>query len=87
MVVIVRELIENGAALNVKDSRGVTALLLAVNFANFTGYMDIVKELLEAKADPNIRTDSGCSPLGLVNERRTSNTSQLAQLLKQYGGQ
>ncbi len=87
MALIVRELIKGGAELNLKDDRGATPLHSAVDFANMTGYLDIVKELLEAKADPNIRMDAGNTPLRLVNERNTSHTAQVAELLEKFGGQ
>ncbi|HWJ25755.1 MAG TPA: ankyrin repeat domain-containing protein [Flavisolibacter sp.] len=75
----VQQVLLQGADLNELDTQGHSALHWAV----FGGYVDIVKVLLEAGADPNIFSKDGVTPkwraqdFGLV---------EIEQLLTAYGG-
>ena len=55
----VKQLIRNGAAINVRDEDGNTAL----HKASFGGHYEIVKLLLENRAQVNCRNDRGLTPI------------------------
>lgn len=48
---VVKQLLDNGADVNIVDSRGRTALI----FASYYNFIDIVKLLVDKGADPNIK--------------------------------
>ena len=54
-VEVARALLAAGAALNRKDGKGITALMIAA----FRGHLRIVRDLLEADADVLLRDNSG----------------------------
>lgn len=79
------ELINAGADLNIQDSLGYTALLLAVNLGNYNQ----AAKLLKAGADPNIpETENGLAPLDITEQILAKRDPQIAnklnKLLLQY---
>ena len=56
---MVRALLEAGAALDMQNNQGMTALMKACQ----KGHEQVARALLEAKADPNKATEDGRTPL------------------------
>jgi ankyrin repeat protein len=71
-------LVARGAALDLRDERGTTALALAAEM----GFHEAVEVLLEAGADPNSRDLSGVTPLDIAEEH---GAHDIAALLLRYG--
>jgi ankyrin repeat protein len=65
---IVQELLENGALADHKDKKKRTALFYAVSCP--AQNVDVVKELLDRKADVNLHSIVGMSPLLIASEKR-----------------
>ncbi len=61
---VVKLLLDRGADVNARDSRGYTPLLSASEM----GHLDIVKQLLEGGADVNARDSHGYTPLLLASQ-------------------
>ena len=74
----VSSLIEKGADVNVRDTDGVTALILASQF----GYADIVKLLIDNGANVNARDDEGRTALMKATIKRYKD---IVKLLKAAG--
>lgn len=62
-----RYLLQKGADPNLRDGRGNTPLLLAVQ----TGQRDMIPILTAAKANPNLGNQSGVTPLILATQSRS----------------
>lgn len=56
-------LLSHGADVNARDNSGKTALHYAIEHSNFHGYTNLIRDLLEAGADPNNKDKSGDFPL------------------------
>ena len=61
-----KKLLDNGAAIDSRDSKGCTALHWAVD----AGAIKNVQYLLERGADTNIHNDKGKTPLLLAREKK-----------------
>ncbi|KAL6718975.1 hypothetical protein ACLMJK_003210 [Lecanora helva] len=59
----VQALLAAGADVNARELGGRTALHYAIEHENFHGYTNLIRDLLEAGADPNIKDKSGDFPL------------------------
>jgi ankyrin repeat protein len=70
-----RYLLQKGADPNLRDARGNTPLILAVQ----AGQVDLVPILIAAKANPNLGNQSGVTPLILATQAR--NLDMVRQLL------
>ena len=79
---IIDILIRTGADVNEKDSNGYTSLYLAL-MPNILD-LDIIKRLLEAKADPNILTPTKTSLLSLILYTKTEGL-EATKLLFRFG--
>jgi uncharacterized protein len=75
---LLRALLDRGALLNARNSRGSTAL----HFAAASNNPALVRLLLGAGADPNIRNDRGESPLAAAQRRQQTD---LVDILVQAG--
>lgn len=64
--VYLRYLLSRGADPNLRDGRGNTPLLLAVQF----GQTDLIEALVEGKANPNLGNSGGETPLIRAVQRR-----------------
>lgn len=71
-----RFLIDRGANVNTRNSRGATAMQLAANL----GFIEGIQALLEAKADVDQPNDAGETPLITAIHRR--DTAMMRLLLK-----
>lgn len=61
---VVKVLLDHGADVNARHpSTGKTSLHFAIEHQNFAGYTNLVRDLLEAGADPNVLDKNGDSPL------------------------
>ena len=58
-----QSLLAAGANVNARESSGKTALHYAIEHENFPGYTNLIRDLLEAGADPNNKDKSGDFPL------------------------
>jgi ankyrin repeat protein len=74
----VQALMDQGAALNERDERGRTPLMLAV----IDGRREVVRLLLDRGADPNAADHSGRTPLQMA---RQANSREIATMLEQSG--
>jgi ankyrin repeat protein len=72
-------LVARGAAPDLRDEHGATALALAAEM----GFHEAVEMLLAAGADPNVRDLSGVTPLDVADEH---GAHDIAGLLLRYGG-
>lgn len=59
----VQALLAAGANVNARERSGRTALHYAIEHENFRGYTNLIRDLLEAGADPNNKDKSGDFPL------------------------
>ena len=59
----VAALLAAGADVNVRFFGGKTALHLAIEHEEFHGYTNLIRDLLEAGADPNVKDKNGDYPL------------------------
>lgn len=59
----VAALLNYGADVNARENSGKTALHHAIEHQNFPGYTSLIRDLLEAGADPNNKDKSGDFPL------------------------
>ena len=71
-------LLDNGAQVNARDDRGVTALMRAANF-NRSG---AVKLLLDRGAQVNARSNYGRTPLNIAAEPRYRNPKKAIEIVK-----
>jgi Ankyrin repeats (many copies) len=71
-------LLDQGAALDVRDEHGRTPLMLAV----MQGRLDVVRLLLNRGADPNIADSAGRTPL---QQAKQENLREVAVLLERAG--
>lgn len=74
----VRESLEKGASVNVRDPEGRTPLTESV----WSGQVQVVKLLLERGANPNLRKNDGAAPLSIANGR---GNKEIAEMLKKAG--
>ena len=58
-----QSLLAAGANVNARENSGKTALHYAIENENFRGYTNLIRDLLEAGADPNNKDKSGDFPL------------------------
>ena len=66
-IVYLRYLLQKGADPNLRDARGATPLLLAVQ----GGQADMIPVLAAARANPNLGAPSGVTPLILATQARS----------------
>ena len=78
---IVKLLIDEGADVNIKNSQGQTALMMAAFW--HTNNIDIVKMLLDNGADVNAKDNQDKTALDYAKKEKHT---KIANLLKQYGG-
>ena len=71
-------MIEGGADVNVKNTYGVTSLMMA----SPNGHPETVKLLLDSKANVNTATPEGHTPLYIA---KMQGHSEIVKLLKEYG--
>jgi ankyrin repeat protein len=76
----VQSLLSQGVLVNTRDSKGRTALLLAVQHR----HPDIVNALLEKDADPNLPDNKGNTPLKAALDSRQTD---LAETLRRHGAE
>ena len=74
---MVRMLLQRGASVNLQDSVGFTALMLAALHCHTT----VVQALLDAKADASLQANGGSTALMLAEHNKHTAT---AQLLRQH---
>jgi CDP-diacylglycerol--serine O-phosphatidyltransferase len=72
-------LVARGAALDLRDEQGLTALGLAAEM----GFPEAVELLLASGANPNLHDLSGMTPLDIADEHQAHD---IAALLLRYGG-
>lgn len=70
-----RQALAEGAAVDARDARGRTPLLLAVEL----GRMEMAKELLEHDANPAVTDAAGLTPLDLARQLRRADIVDLLQ--------
>jgi len=86
----VKEL-SNPETVNVKNNRGQSSLHLACSYSN-SETKEIIKVLLENKADPNLREELGFTPLMLAVSTTIDSVEMLLKnganpnLINNYGG-
>ncbi len=86
----VKEL-SNPETVNVKNNRGQSSLHLACSYSN-SKTKEIIKVLLENKADPNLREEGGFTPLMLAVSTTIDSVEMLLKnganpnLINKYGG-
>ena len=73
-----KELLDKGAYVNVKDPDGRTPLTEAI----WNNHVDTVKLLLDKGADPNAKKKDGATPLSLASGK---GYKEIAQLLRKAG--
>jgi hypothetical protein len=83
---MVRALIARGADVNLKNVRGMTALMLASGSST----PEVVKVLLDAGADVNLRDDDGETALTIAEDSEkfygvTDEREEIIRMLKQAG--
>jgi ankyrin repeat protein len=74
----VKEMLDKGAYVNVRDPEGRTPLTEAA----WEGHVEVVKLLLERGADANARKNDGTTPLSIATGR---GHKEIAELLKKAG--
>jgi hypothetical protein len=62
----VADLLQRGAQANIRDEHGATPLLLVIS----RGRLDLVKDLIEAGADPSLANDKGENAVAAARRRR-----------------
>lgn len=77
-VEMVSFLIDSGAGVNLRETRGITALWWAVR----EGHLDVVKALVEGGADVNIKGEFGKTPLDVAQRYKHE---EIVTFLKQHG--
>jgi len=77
---VVKILVKTGAKVNYLYEGGEAAVLVT---AAANGNPEIVKTLLDAGADPNIRTKDGKTPLAMAVEK---GKPEIAEMLRRRGG-
>lgn len=85
-VAMVRELVSRGADVNLKNVRGMTALMIASG----SSAPEVVKFLLDAGADVNLRDDDGKTALNIAEDSEkfygvTEEREEIIRMLKQSG--
>ena len=76
----VKELLDDGKSPNVRQSDGVTPLMVAASF----GDAGIAAMLLAKGADPNLRAQGGRTALSMAQARGAAG-AQMVQLLQRSG--
>ena len=74
---IVELLVKNGANLEAKNDNGETPLHRAVLSSKKGTFTDLIVHLLEAGADPRVKTRKGHTPYDLAKERKYTNLLEL----------
>lgn len=80
-IAVMNMLLEKGARINAKDSRGWTALVCAAQ----NGDTDLVKLLLDKGADVNVRSKAGKTIIQLVRATDSPGRFAVIDLLKKAG--
>ena len=75
---MVKELLDKGACVNVRDPEGRTPL----TEASWNNHVDTVKLLLDRGANPNARKADGATPLSIATNKRYK---EILELLKKAG--
>jgi Ankyrin repeats (many copies) len=75
---LMSQLFAKGAKVNALSKSGASALSVAVALRK----LEVVKALLEAKADPNLRNKKGQTPLQLATDK---GFGDIAELLRTFG--
>lgn len=75
---MIKTLLDKGADVNLKDSKGSTALMVAASESS----PQILKMLIAAGADVNARTDDGTTAFSIAKEMQRD---EIVRLLKQAG--
>jgi ankyrin repeat protein len=74
---LIRELLAAGANPNVRGPRGDTALHLAVTGNGRESYVEVIRLLLDAKADPTPPNDAGETPQAMAARLGRTEASRL----------
>jgi ankyrin repeat protein len=83
-ITLVKELLDKGAYVNVRDPEGRTPLTEAVWISNG----ELVRLLLERGANPNARKNDGASPLSIAQGRAYGKPRhEIVEMLKKAGAQ
>lgn len=77
----IADLIDQGADVNMQDSDGTTALIVAIKQGNY----QVVEYLLEHGADPNLSNNRGLTPLKIANTYQKNHPHDIAGTLISYG--
>ena len=72
---------KNPNIINQKNDKGWTALILASMYSNYCSTEDIVKMLIDAEADLNLRDNNGLTILDMINDYNDSSTEYTVKLL------
>ena len=89
-LLVVRALLDAGADIDVRDSRGRTPLMLAVMPSG--GHHPLTELLVEAGADLTLRTRDGetivqCAGMGVSSALEAQQSSGLAEHLRAHGAE
>ena len=78
-IAAVKQHLDAGTDLEVRDFRGMTPLIIAAHF----GHKETVELLIANGADVNAKTDAGVTPLDWAIDFKHT---ELANLLRKHGG-
>ena len=80
-----QKVIEKGANINAKSDDGGTALIYAVNCATSELYINIIKYLIEKKADITIKTNKGQTAADIARKNYDTDPAIYKEILKLLG--
>ncbi len=88
---IARFLVKSGANTNIRNKNGLTPLLVAIytmgSVVDKLEYYILIQELLEHKADPNVKTMNQRTPMDIARTSFSSPDYRLLTILARYGAQ